>query len=222
MGAILKSLSRVCGTPNPPGTAAKLYYWSKGELNSWPTTVAEGGGTALGDTKRLDGDFDFKSTGYMRSVDILVDTGQLRNILEGEPGGQGFKSEVDFFVLGTNAEQLEFADCMAAYSGCLISMIKTRAQDLQVIGDLDSPCFVASADMATGAKNGDKSGTAYKLYAATGVTSFIYNGALTLVQPSASMGPIPSMSTSAPKPVKAMEAPKPVNGLDTPKKSKKS
>ena len=124
--------------------------------------------------------FDFIPTGYMREVDILVDTGGLKNILEGEPGGQGFKSEVTFYVLGTKAEQLEFADMMAAYSGCLISMITTRSKDNHVIGTLESPCFVQTTEMDTGTKNGEKSGTQYSLYAATGFTTNIFEGALKL------------------------------------------
>lgn len=214
MSAILKSLARVCGTSNPPGTAAKLYYWKKGELNAWPQTKAAAGGTAPGDTKRLDGNFDFIASGYMRSVDILVDTGQLKNTLEGEPGGQGYKSEIPFFVLGTSAEQLEFADSMVSYSGCLIAMIKTRVGDFHVVGNLDSPCFVATADMDTGGKNGDKSGTAFNLYAATGFTSFIYEGDLheTAVSPVNSLGAIPSMGM--PKKVEAA----PVLKADTPSK----
>lgn len=181
MSGVLSSLIRVCGTPNPPGTQATLHYWKKGELTAWLPSIADGGPpTVAGDTKRLAGNFAFISTGYMRQADVLVDTGQLKNMLEGEPGGQGFKTEVSFFVLGTQAEQLEFADCMAAYSGCLIAMLKTRAGDFHVIGNIDIPCFVTAAEMDSGAKNGDKSGTAYTLSASTGYTSMIYNGTLKL------------------------------------------
>jgi hypothetical protein len=192
MSVALNSMTRVCGTANPPGTKAVFRFWKKGELTTWPATVAAGGGTAAGDTKRLAGNFSFIPSGYMREVDVLVDSAQLKNMLEGEPGGQGYKTEVTFFVLGTQAEQLEFADCMAAFSGCLIGMLETRAGDKHVIGNIDIPCFITAAEMDSGAKNGDKSGTAYTLTASTGYTSFIYNGTLKTVPTPGGSIPSPS------------------------------
>lgn len=178
--ANLLSLTRACGTANPPGTKLKLYVIPKGELTAWPQTKAELGGTAQGDTKILDEPFAYVSTtalGYWREYDILVDTGDVRDILEGEPGGQGYRNFFDFSILGTEAEQLEVADCMAAYSGCIIAMIIDKNDNHRVLGNLEIPAFIESAEGATGKTNGDRRGFNYVLYSNTGKTAPIYDAA---------------------------------------------
>ena len=171
----LKNLTRVCGQQLPPGTKAKLYLIPKDELTAWPATVADGGGVAAGDTKRLDEAFAMVTTagkGFWRTLDILVDTGQLREVLEGEIGGQSIRQRVDFFVLGNGAEQNEYVDCMLANSGCLIVMIPTKAGNYHVMGDLENPVYVEAIE---GGSGGDRVGFQYTLYSNTGSTTYLYD-----------------------------------------------
>jgi hypothetical protein len=67
-----------------------------------------------GDKRRLGEAFDFSTAdagfGYWREYDILVDTGQLRTLLEGEFGGQGFRQRLDFFLMGNGPIENENAD----------------------------------------------------------------------------------------------------------------
>lgn len=171
----LKNLTRVCGQQLPPGTKAKLYLIPKDEITTWPATVADGGGTAAGDTKRLAAAFTLSTTagaGFWRELDILVDTGQLREAIEGEIGGQSIRQRVDFFVLGNGAQQQEYVDCMLANSGCLIVMIPTKAGNYHVMGDLENPVYVETIEGGTG---GDRVGYQYTLYANTGTTTYLYD-----------------------------------------------
>lgn len=173
----LKNLTRTCGKAIPPGTKTKLYLIPVDEIVSWPATAAAGGGTAQGDTKILDEAWDLVvvvGKGFWRTVDILVDTGNLREIMEGEFGGQGIRQRLDFFVLGNGAAQQEWADDMLAFSGCLIAMIPTKAGDYHVLGDLDNPVFLEALE---GGSGGDRVGYAYTLYANTGFTTSIYDAA---------------------------------------------
>ena len=175
-----------CGTPNPAGTEVDLYYTCSCELAAWPKTrfevVTAAAGTPVeGDTKILDEPFNFTGAasglGYWRKATIIVDTGALNDTLEGEIGGQGYKGSIPFSIKGTGAEQLEFADNLAAYSGCLVAMLKDRNQNTRVVGTKGIPAAVESAEGTTGLKNGEKNGFDYVLSAATGLTMPIYDDA---------------------------------------------
>ena len=102
-------------------------------------------------------------------------TGSIDDVLEGEVGGQGYKSSIPFRIKGTNAEQLEFADNLAAYSGCLVAMLRDRKRNMRVIGTKSIPASVESAEGTTGKKNGETTGFDYVLSAATGLTAPIYD-----------------------------------------------
>lgn len=177
--AILQSLTRTCGTSIPPGTKLKAYFTLKDEITGWPQTAEELGGTDQGDSKILDEPFDFTDAevgfGYWRVLDILVDTGNVQDTLEGEIGGQGFVTRMNFFVLGAGAPQREFADCVAANAGCMIFMIEDKPGNHIVIGNPDNPVFVEAIDGGTGTVNGDRVGYAYTLYSNTGFTAMLYD-----------------------------------------------
>jgi hypothetical protein len=181
MATNLLGLTNVCGTRFTPGTRSKLYLIPKGELDAWPQTDAELGGTDQGDTKILGEAFSFVATsglGYWREYDILVDTGAVNETLEGEIGGQAIVSRVNFFIMGVAAKQKEFADNILDYAGCLIAMIADKSGNYHVIGDLNDPCFIETIEGGTGTTPGDRVGYAYTLYANTGKTSMLYNSTL--------------------------------------------
>ena len=177
--ADITSLTRTCGQSIPPGTKLRAYFTLKDELTGWPDTAEDNGGTDQGDSKILDEAFDFSGAasgkGYWRQLDILVDTGAVRDTLEGEIGGQGYVNRFDFFVLGAGAPQREFADLVASNAGCLIFMVPDKAGNYLVLGNPDNPVFVESAEGGTGAKNGDRVGFQYTLYANTGYTTMLYD-----------------------------------------------
>lgn len=179
--ATLQSLSRACGNNNLPGLQLKAYYAPADEFTGWPQTAEELGGSDQGDSKILDEAFDFSGAavgkGYWREVDLTVNRNQWRSVLEGEPGGQSFKNNLDFFVKGTEAAQLEFADLMLAYSGCLIWMIADKNDIYYVFGEPTNPCFVETVEGGSGQAAGDTRGFAYSLMTMTGLTPAIYDAA---------------------------------------------
>lgn len=172
---------RSCGSPLPPGTKSKLYVTLKDELAAWPQTqeaiTLDASGTPVkGDKKRLGEAFDFTGAGsglgFWREYDILVDTGVLRTLLEGEIGGQGYRQRLDFFLLGNGPVENEQADDFLGNSGCMIAMIGLKAGQYAVLGDLDDPVFIETAE---GGSGGDRVGFAYTLYANTGTTPYFYD-----------------------------------------------
>lgn len=184
--ADLMSIVNQCGSAAPPGTKTKLRLAVKGEFTNWPKTVAEiaiaASQTPLaGDTKRLGEAFDFSGAssgkGFWREFDILVDTGDLKAVLEGEVGGQGYKGQIPFTIIGMDAAKLEFADTIVAFSGCLIASISGRNNIDYILGNPDVPVVIESAELALGTKNGERSGGNYVLSANTGYTPMTYDGA---------------------------------------------
>lgn len=161
--ALLNNTGLECGNQLPPGTLIDLYYTCSCELADWPAVVA---GTALGDRFKLDEPFDFTGaptgSGFWRKTTLLVDTGAFKSLIEGELGGQSIRSEIRGFIVGSDAERMEVLDNFRKYSGCLVLMLKGReAARSAVIGTKTIPASVASAEMDSGEKPGDRNGAAY-------------------------------------------------------------
>lgn len=178
---MLQSLGANCGKNNPPGTETELFYALDDDFTGFPSRKSDNGGTEYGDSKILDEPFDFTNasagSGFWRKTTILVDTGEVKDTLEGELGGQGYKSSFGFFLKGTESQNLAFADDIASASGCLIMMLRDRSGNLRVLGKPSNPAMVESAEGTTGAKNGDRRGFAYVASASTGETAPIYDDA---------------------------------------------
>lgn len=170
-------MTKSCGTIIAPGTKLVMFMTPISELAAtWPQTDAELGGTDKGDTKILGEAWDFSGAavgaGYWRRYNVLVDTGQLRTIIEGEIGGQGYRQRLDVFMQGNGPVENEQADDFLAYSGCCIVMIGTKEGYYPVLGDLENPVFIEAAE---GGSGGDRAGFQYTFYANTGKTPQFYD-----------------------------------------------
>ncbi len=177
----LNDLVSQCGNQRPPGVEVTIYFTLDHELASFPLTqeaitLALPGTPVAGDKKRLGEAFDFTGAasgeGYFRRVKILVDSGNIRNTIEGEIGGQGNRQRLDFFIEGMEAEALEWGDDLLGYSGCLIPLIPIKAGQYVVLGDKKNPCFLEAGE---GGSGGDKVGHSYTLYANTGFMPYLYD-----------------------------------------------
>ena len=172
----LKSLTKNCGENVPPGTRAEIFLIPAHELVSQPQTRAEGGGTAAGDTMILDEPFEFitdTGLGYFRKYNIIVDSAEAKDTLVGEVGGRSWENMVSFSIAGTDAEQLEFASCVA--NACLVAVIVDRTDKGRVFGQYNDPCHIDSIEITTGLKAGDKHGGAYVIKNSSGRPAFIYD-----------------------------------------------
>jgi len=168
----LRAITRSCGSPVPPGVKQTIYLIPKDEISVFPAVE---GTTTAGDTKRLSAAFTMVTTvgkGYWRSIDILVNSGNHRNTLAGEIGGQKIEQRFDFVVLGNGPVQAEFVDTLLCQSGCLIALIPAKDGNYIVMGDKDNPAYLEAVEGGTG---GDRSGHTFTLYADTGYTPYYYD-----------------------------------------------
>lgn len=173
----IKTLLRVCGNASLPGISAKFWLTDKNELNAWPTV---GSGSTYGIKKTLTTEWDFVATvglGYWREYDILIDSGILRMLLEGNVGSKYWRNEFDLYIQGLLKEQLQLADDLVADSGCLIGMIGLKDGTTLVLGDLNNPLFLTAGE---GGADNEQVGTKYTLGCNTGKSPMIYNAGLAI------------------------------------------
>lgn len=178
----LTAYSKTCGKKKIPGTTSQIYLGITDEVTGWPRTkdVIELAADAnyvvqAGDTKLLYEAFDFAAAatgaGYFRLFPILVDTGDVRNLLEGEIGGQGFKQELPFFLEGVSPEANEAADCLLQYTGCLFAIVPDKTGQYHVIGTKENPLYI---EQANGSLLG-RVGYDYVFMAKNGLTHSFYD-----------------------------------------------
>jgi len=170
----LRELTRTCGQPIPPGVKQTIYLIPAEEITTFPDVE---GTTLAGDTKRLDGAFVMSTTvgkGYWRAITVLVNSGNHRNTLAGEIGGQKIEQRFDFFVQGNGPEQAEMVDTLLCQSGCLIALIPAKDGNYLVMGDKENPVYVEAVEGGTG---GDRNGHQFTLLADTGYTPYYYDAA---------------------------------------------
>ena len=170
-----------------PGAKTKLRIAPLSDFNGWPQTRAEvvlaaAGIPAQGDTMILDEPFDFSTAptgeGYWREYDIVVDSGDLTASLQGEPGaGQSFQNQLPFYLSGTSAERLEFANTIKNCCEGFAAMIVDKDDTHYVIGEPGLPVFPVTIEVGLGKASGDKKGGDYVLQQSSGTTFKIYDAA---------------------------------------------
>lgn len=170
----LKDMVRTCGVNLVPGTKSQLLWIPKSEIVAMPATAADNGGTNPGDTKRYDEAWNLVTTtglGFWRRMDILIDTGQLREVGEGEIASLNRPQRVEFFLQGNSDVQQEYIDCLVANSGCMIGMIPTKVGNFHVLGDLENPVFLENYEGGTA----DRVGYQVTMIANTGYTTMVFD-----------------------------------------------
>lgn len=173
----LSDLINQCGNGKVPGTKQRMYYVPKGDI----TTFASASSTsAYGDAKIYDNDFTLGSGKKWLQLDILVNTGDAILNMKGDTGGRFLAPGVTFFVPGFDGPQLQFADDVVAYDGCLIFMIQGKNGKIYGHGDLENPCYIETLTGGVGGVETTKLGVAYKFFADTGFSQWIYDGAIDL------------------------------------------
>lgn len=178
------SLTRGCGTTPIKGTKTKLYAIPLAEINDFPSTRAElrkaaDEPIAQGDTKIIDEAFSYvadSGKGYHRTVDILVNTGDVANTLSGEVGGQENEVITRFYIQGNSPREKEFVDMLMKHNGCLHLAIPTKDGQMQSLGDQENPVFVRSYDGGSGGgQGGERVGYSFELFTGEPLTNRVIN-----------------------------------------------
>lgn len=171
----LSSLIKQCGNGSIPGTKQRIYFIQKGDITTFATASSS---TNYGDDKVLDTPFTLATGKAWLELDILVNTGDVIDSVQGEVGSQYIRNSFVFFVPDYNKEQRKLIDDMLANSGCLIFLVPGKDGTVSVVGDLENPCYIEQLQGGVGGPETTRVGTAYRVYADTGKSCPIYTGAI--------------------------------------------
>ena len=176
-----------CNKSSQPGTTQRLFRVPISWVTLFPESkaayeIGQGNVPAQGDSIRLNGDIILDTTivgeGKFGQFDIRVNSGLLNDNMVGEQGGTSFESSLDFQIIGTRAEELEFA--FEASKGCYLYITKQRNGNYRILGNPEDPAYAESIEITSGQKAGDFEGGTYRLKASTGRPAMIYTGVMDL------------------------------------------
>ncbi|MEM9929881.1 MAG: hypothetical protein AAF840_08695 [Bacteroidota bacterium] len=166
--AKLSNLLQGCTKTKLAGMSGTAYIGLFPEIDVFPRTKAEIALAAdpaavipAGDTKRLGEAVVYKTGGYHRQVQILVDTGNASNASEGEIGGQMNKGRFNLFLYGNEDEVREWLDCIMDNSGCMHIAAPSKDGQVHSYGTPDYPVWLESYE---GGSGGDRVGYNVVLY----------------------------------------------------------
>jgi hypothetical protein len=181
--AKFETFTRPCGKNEAPGTLETGYLTYVSEFDAMPQTryaIAEAAtpGSALpGDTKILDEPWDFAAApsgeGYFRTFPILINTGEVTNVEEGEIGGKTMMNEANFFIPGNDSIVKEAVERLRAGSGCCLIMVPDKSKRYQVVGSKDHPAYFDITE--PGGTGGARVGYAIRAYSDSGAINLEYD-----------------------------------------------
>jgi hypothetical protein len=177
----IKKLTSTACMKNAAGVTGTGYMAPSEEFASWPAYQNTSDTLGDGDTVRLDGNFSFTGAGtgngYFRTYPMLLEKGQVNYKLVGGLGSKSYEVTASFYVLGLNAEELEFGTSMKNIPG--VWLFKDKNNVVHCLGSKDDPAYISEGDGTTGAAATDERGT---LYTCRWITSTpqVYEGTINL------------------------------------------
>lgn len=174
----LTALIRSCGNGSVPGTGTRMYRVQKGDITTF-ASASDTSTPAL--AKTFDNDFTLDTGKKWAELDVLVNTGDVIDSLQGEIGGQFLRNSVVVFIDNYDAAGRALADELIANSGCEIWLVPSKKTgEVSIIGNLDNPAFVEELTGGVGGAETNRRGIALRIYADTGYSAPIYSGAIDL------------------------------------------
>lgn len=162
-----------CGSKNPPGVAVRTWWVPTKLIDTFPGLLAS---TDAGDTVELDGDIVLEALAKFTQIDIVTNSGEVKDQMVGELGSRSFESTFDFMLSTTNSPEIEFMESVA--NGCLCVLVKEKSGNIRVLGSPDSPAYLEAAESSTGKDSGSSRGITMQIKAATGSPAPFYTGAI--------------------------------------------
>ena len=176
------TFTRSCGKNEASGTMEKGYLTYTAELAAMPdnrfdVVTAASGTPVAGDTKILDQPWDFTGAptgeGFWRTFPILINTGEVVNVEEGEIGGKTMSNDANFFIPGNGPVEKEAVEALRSGSGCCIIMIPDKQKRYQVVGSIDQPAYFDITE--PGGTGGARVGYQIRAYSDAGAINLEYD-----------------------------------------------
>ncbi|CAA0172970.1 conserved hypothetical protein [Tenacibaculum maritimum] len=105
----------------------------------------------------------FKADKGWKGIDILVDEGELKNMLVGNRGNKKSKAELEFFIPGFKKDVVGFIDTFKNVP--MVFAVKDSNGVIWLVGTKLNGAFMENAEGTTGKKFEDNSGVTCKINA---------------------------------------------------------
>jgi len=139
-------------------------------------------GTTLEQLATLTGDITFPASsgkGFFK-IGIMSDTGEVKHEGVGNKGNKKFKNTFEFYIPGTEANNLGFA--RQYVNTPMIFVVREKSGRLRLLGNKLIPAYMETIAGTTGKKVEDDTGTNYIIEQTAAYPAPIYTGALTLAE----------------------------------------
>jgi hypothetical protein len=148
----------VCGVPVIPGIYTKLYAVCACDIESFPSVGAYDVDSPE-DSVTLQGDIVLKPGKKWAVVDIITDTGYIKNILQGSVGSKSFKNDLYFELPGTHPRTLAWHE--RSKNGCMVFAVEEKIGQHRVIGSVKQPAHYESLEVGNGPEESKSLGLVY-------------------------------------------------------------
>lgn len=157
------------------GIATKLFYVPIDFIKTM-TLPAQDAANYEDRVKIANGGIVLKTGKSWKSIDILIDEGELKSTLMGNVGNKKSKGELEFLIPGFRTKVLGFVDTYKN-TPCLYA-VRDQNGKFFILGNQYVGAYIDSAEGTTGKKIEDNSGVSAKISANTKVYS--YEGEISL------------------------------------------
>jgi hypothetical protein len=138
-------LVNTCGQQNIPGVKTRAWVVCLEDVDTVPDVV---GGPTLGDNLTISADIVLKANKFWAAMDIVSETGEVKNTQLGSNGSKSFQSTFDFKVPNPSIAVDQWFEERA--NSCFIAIVEEKNGDFKLLGNVGSPVQQAAAEGTSG------------------------------------------------------------------------
>lgn len=166
-------LVQTCGGTNLPGVKVPTYWVATSDIDTFPGYLIT---TDQGDSVKLDGDIVLIALAKFKQINVLTDSGEVKDTMVGNVGSKAFESTFDAMIPKTDPSSGEFFEKNA--NECLIVIVCDKNGFNRVFGNVDVPAKLETAEGAGGKTTGDDNGWTFQLKSTIGRIAPYYDGVI--------------------------------------------
>jgi hypothetical protein len=176
MAIDLTDIEHEDGDDNTAGIGQHIYVAKAADIETLPEPIqpSSTGTGSLSDLVTITDPIVMKAGKAFRKVYCTLEKGQLDHEGQGEMDGQSFMNKLKFFIPGTKAEALGFAQW--AKNSSLIFLVPELDGQIRLLGHKTYPAKAVPGTGSTGAKSADLKGTEFNFQSARKGPAPIFEG----------------------------------------------
>lgn len=133
----------------------------------------------LEDTISITDDIIFKEGKGFRKITIQTETGEVKDVMEGNKGNKKYKNVFEYFLTNNNEGNLAYSNIFR--NAPVIVLVMEKSKRIRKVGSMISPAYIEDGSTTSGKGSVDDNGVQVTVSAATGQVAPIYKGNITLI-----------------------------------------